>query len=67
MYIGYQAVGYVLLKSVQRKLRDPHFFQNCGTCCIEKYHNFERNEDCAIVITSSEDTKRNYWFLLNSG
>ena len=54
------------LKSVHfnTQLHDPHFFQNCGTfqyniswlcfdvswCCIEKYHNFERNEDCATVF-----------------
>ena len=28
-------------------MRDPHFFQNCGTFCFDlywKYHNFERNE-----------------------
>ena len=55
-------------------MRDPHFFQNCGTfqyniswlcfdvswCCIEKYHNFERNEDRATVFLKWTDfsTKR---------
>ena len=34
---------------------DPHFFQNCGTSCIEKYHNFERNEDCATVTLKWTD------------
>ena len=40
-----------------RQLRDPDFFQKCGTCCccIEKYHNFERNEDCATVFLKWTD------------
>ena len=62
-----------LLKSVHfnTQLHDPHFFQNCGTfqyniswlcfdvswCCIEKYHNFERNEDCATVFLKWTDFK----------
>ena len=32
---------------------NPNFFQNCGICCcccIEKYHNFERNKDCATAF-----------------
>ena len=46
-------------------MRDPHFFQNCGSfqyniswLCFdfsEKYHNFERNEDRATVFLKWTD------------
>ena len=40
-------------------MRNSHFFQNCGTCCccccIEKYQNFERNEDRATVFLKWTD------------
>ena len=67
-----------ILKSVHfnTQLHDPHFFQNCGTfqyniswlcfdvswCCIEKYHNFERNEDRTTVILKWTDfSSKNTW------
>ena len=33
-------------------MRNPHFFQNCGTFQYNnnKYHNFERNDYCATVF-----------------
>ena len=50
-------------------MRDTHFFQNCGSfqynisrhpnkvswCCIENYHNFERNEYRATVFLKWTD------------
>ena len=37
---------YVKVRSFEDSCAFLIFFQNCGTCCscIEKYHNFERNE-----------------------
>ena len=55
-------------------MRDPHFFQNCGSfqyniswfcfdvswCCIENYHNFERIEDHATVFLKWTDFTKKY-------
>ena len=56
-------------------MHDPYFFQNCGSfqyniswlcfdvswCCIENYHNFERNDDCATVFLKWKDFNRIFW------
>ena len=63
-----------VLKSIHfnTQLHNPHFFQNCGSfqynnswlcfdvswCCIEKYHNFEINEECATVFLKWTDFTR---------
>ena len=49
-----------LLQFILRgQLRDPHFFQNCGSFhhniswlfdFSKNYHNFETNEDCATIF-----------------
>ena len=43
-----------------RNNQQSHFFQTCGTCCccIEKYHNFDRNEDYATVFLKWTDFRR---------
>ena len=42
----------------RRQLRDPHFFQNCGTFQYNNnYHNFERNDNRETVFLKWTDFK----------
>ena len=60
---GKSVKGYKIYSSLfilRRQLNDPHFVQNWGPFYYkskqkQKYHNFERNEDCATVFLKRTD------------